>query len=283
MLSSALSGLSRVRVTVAYTAALAAVAVVMLRLGPQGQEAVIRRASTNLHNLHHGHLGTLIGSAFVNEPDVMYVWLPGLVALLALAELVWTSRRLVLVFAVGHLGATLIVAAALAAALTAGLASTALANAADVGMSYGAVGVLGALTAAIPARWRAAWAGWWLAAAAAAVALSGGDFTTVGHAVALVLGMLLSTRFGAPPDWTAPKYLLLAIATGFGYLVIAYGDTWGPDVALAGGFGAAAAAGLATVTRWLVAQTNSSAQASIQSDSQLSGGSSSSSPGMSHS
>lgn len=30
-------------------------------------------------------------------------------------------------------------------------------------MSYGAIAVLGTFTAAIPHRWRAAWAGWWLA------------------------------------------------------------------------------------------------------------------------
>lgn len=283
MVSTAVSAVGRIRVTAVFCAALTVVALILVRLGPQTQDAVIRRASTNLHNLHHGHVGTLIGSAFVNDPTLMYIWLPGLVALLALAELTWTSRRLVLALAVGHLGATLIVAAALAAALTAGLASSSLATAADVGMSYGAVGVLGTLTAAIPGRWRAAWAGWWLTVAAAAVTLSGGDFTTVGHAVALVLGMLLGPRLGTPAGWTVPKYVLLTVAAGFGYLVIAYGDTWGPVVAVAGAVGSAAAVSAVAFARWIVTQTNSSAQASIQSDSQLSGGSSSSSPGISHS
>ena len=66
---------------------------------------------------------------------------------------------------------------------------------ADVGMSYGAVGVLGTITAAIPHRWRKAWIGWWLAVAAGAAVVSGGYFTNAGHGVALVLGMLVATRF----------------------------------------------------------------------------------------
>ena len=74
---------------------------------------MIRHASTNLHNLSHGHLGTLLGSAFVVDAGPIYDWLPGLVCLLALAELLWRSARLVVAFAVGHVGATLLVAVGL--------------------------------------------------------------------------------------------------------------------------------------------------------------------------
>ena len=98
---------------------------------------------------------------------------------------------MVVAFVVGHVGATLLVAAGLAAALAAGLTSWSIVNVTDVGMSYGAVGVLGALTAAIPRRWRAAWTGWWLAVAFGSAASSAGDFTNVGHGVALVLGMVV--------------------------------------------------------------------------------------------
>ncbi|HPX38073.1 MAG TPA: hypothetical protein PLE49_15375, partial [Mycobacterium sp.] len=162
MLSAVLTRLARLRVTLMYAAALAAVAFAMVDLGPRIQAEVVRYASTNLHNLEQGRIGTLIGSAFVNEAGPIYLWLPGLVALLALGELLWESRRLVVAFAVGHIGATLIVAAGLAAAIAAGVLSRSVADAADVGMSYGAIAVLGTFTAAIPHRWRAAWAGWWL-------------------------------------------------------------------------------------------------------------------------
>ena len=67
MLATVLGGLSRVRVTVLYAVMLAVVAEVMLHLQPQLQQSVIRHSSTNLHNLGHGHLGTLLGSAFVND------------------------------------------------------------------------------------------------------------------------------------------------------------------------------------------------------------------------
>lgn len=221
MVVAMLTRLVRVRVTLAYSAVLAAVAAVLLALGPHVRDQVLWHASTNLHNLAHGRLGTLIGSAFVTETGPIYVWLPGLFAILALAELLWRSRWMVLAFVVGHVGATLLVAAGLAAALAAGLASWSIVNVTDVGVSYGAVGVLGALTAAIPQRWRPAWTGWWLAVAVGSAASTFGDFTNVGHGVALVLGMVLGTRFGHPAHWTTARYALLAVAVAFGYMIMA--------------------------------------------------------------
>lgn len=268
----------RLRVTLVYAAALAAVAVGVAHLQPQAQQSLMRAVSTNLHNLADGRVGTLIGSAFVNEAGPVYLWLPGLVALLALGELLWLSRRLVLAFVVGHVGATLIVAAGIAAALTAGWVSASIADATDVGMSYGAVAVLGTFTAAIPRPWRAGWAGAWLAVAIGSAVLSGGEFTNIGHAVALVIGMAVGTRFGRPQHWTAPRYALLAVAAAFSYLMMAYGDLTITATAAFGLAGAVVAQGV-----WAIAQTNSSAEASIQSDSHASGGESSSSPGISHS
>ena len=96
----------------------------------------------NLHNLSDGRIGTLLGSAFVTEPGPVYIWLPGLVALLSLAELIWRSGRLVIAFLVGHIGATLLVAAGLAAALAPDFLSHSVRYLSDVGMSYGAVAVL---------------------------------------------------------------------------------------------------------------------------------------------
>ena len=278
MLSAVLTRLGRLRVTLVYAAALAAVAIALVDLGPRIQEKVIRHASTNLHNLEHGRIGTLIGSAFVNEAGPIYIWLPGLVALLALGELLWESRRLVIAFVAGHIGATLIVAAGLAAAIAAGLLSRSVADAADVGMSYGAVAVLGTFTAAIPRPWRAAWAGWWLTIAVASTVISGGEFTNAGHLIALMIGMVIGNRFSVPVDWTPIRYALLLVGAGFGYLLIAYNDLEANRVAAFGAAGAVIALALARLV-----QTNSSADASIQSDSHASGGLSSNSPGISHS
>jgi hypothetical protein len=277
-LSAVLTQLGRLRFTLIYAAALAAVAVGVAHLAPGVQQSLLRDVSTNLRNLGDGKIGTLIESAFVNEAGPVYLWLPGLVAVLALGELLWLSRGLAVAFVVGHVGATMIVAAGITAALMAGWVSSSIVDATDVGMSYGAVAVLGTFTAAIPRRWRAGWAGGWLAVAVGSAVISGGEFTNVGHAVALVLGMAVGARLRTPPRWTMTRYALLAVAVGFSYLLMAYGDLTLAATALLGLMGAVAAQAV-----WLVAQTNSSADASIQSDSHASGGESSSSPGINHS
>lgn len=236
MLSSLLRALARFRVTIAYAAVLTGVTTALVALGPRVQNRIISHASTNLHNLSHGHLGTLVVSAFVIDAGPIYLWLPGLVCLLAIAELLWRSARLVMAFAVGHVGATLLVALGLTAAVESGWSSTDVTRATDVGMSYGASAVLGSLTAAIPRRWQPAWAGWWIAVAVAVIVV-GRDFTDVGHTVALILGMVLSTRFGRAARWTPARRLLLVVAAAFGFLMLA-----GLDVTVAAGLGGLGAA-----------------------------------------
>lgn len=268
------SRLGRVRVTVVYAATLVAVSVVLLILGPYVQDRVLRHASTNLHNLAHGHFGTLLGSAFVVETGPMWVWLPGLICLLGACELLFGSLRLIVAFAVGHLGATLLVAAGLAVAVESHWQAASVARAIDVGMSYGAAGALGALTGAVPARWRWCWVAWWVAVALVAVGVER-DFTNVGHAVALVLGMVVCTRFGPAHPWTPMRRAVAVPGVGFGFLMLA--ST--PETMLV-----ATVAGMLGVATVAVIQRNSSARASIQLDRQDSGtGSSSSSPGVSHS
>jgi len=223
MLLRLLARLAQVRVTVSYAVTVTCITVALYSLGPQVQDRVIRHVSTNLHNLSHGHFGTLLTSAFVIDAGPIYVWLPGLVCLLALAELTFRSRLLVATFAAGHIGATLLVAAGLTAAVELGWLPLSVSRATDVGMSYGAAAVLGSLTAAIPGRWRPAWLGWFLAVGVAVVAV-GRDFTDVGHAVALALGMLVATRFRLQENWTLTRFVMLAGAAGFGYLVLASTD-----------------------------------------------------------
>src|ERR1700682_665275 len=141
MLLRLLARLARVRVTVAYAVIVTCVTVALYALGPQVQDWVISHVSTNLHNLSRGHFGTLLDSAFVIDAGPIYVWLPGLVCLLALGELLWRSGRLVVAFAVGHIGAPLLVALGLTAAVALGWVPVSVTHATDVGMSYGATAV----------------------------------------------------------------------------------------------------------------------------------------------
>jgi Rhomboid-like protein len=239
-----LSRLGRVRITLGYALALVTVSVVLVDLGPRVRAHVIALASTNLHNLAHGHLATLFGSAFVTDAGPIWFWLPCLVCLLALAELIWRSGRLALVFVAGHVGTTLLVAVGLTAAIEFGWLPLSISRASDVGVSYGAVAVLGALTAAIPRRWKPAWLGWWVPVGIVAAVLSD-DFTDVGHTIALALGMLVSTRLPGPARWTPVRYALLAVGASFGFLILAHGE-WTTLIGGAVGLlGALAAVGIA--------------------------------------
>jgi hypothetical protein len=235
-----LSRLARVRMTLGYATALVIVSIVLLVLGPRARAQVVGQASTNLHNLAHGHLATLFGSAFVTDSGPIYYWLPWLVCLLALAELIWRSGRLAMVFVTGHIGTTLLVATGLTAAIELRWLPLSIARASDVGMSYGAVAVLGALTAAIPRRWQPAWIGWWVPAGVVS-AIVASDFTDVGHAVALLLGMVVATRLHGPAHWTRVRYVLLCVSAVFGFLVLAH-TGWSALVgAIVGALGAVAA------------------------------------------
>jgi hypothetical protein len=221
MFGGILSRLARVQFTVAYVAVLLGVSCAILMLGQHTHDVIVQRASTNLHNLAHGHIGTLLGSAFVVDAGPLYFWLPFLTCLLALAELHLHTIRLIVAFVVGHIGATLVVAAALAGAVKLGWMPASISRASDVGMSYGALAVLGAMTAAIPPRWRPAWVGWWISAGLTA-AIIGADFTDAGHTVAVILGVLVSTRFRRPIHWTPVLFLMLVASSGFGFLVLAH-------------------------------------------------------------
>ncbi|HTX94299.1 MAG TPA: rhomboid-like protein [Mycobacterium sp.] len=229
-------GVASVRVTAAYAVILVAVSLMLTGISPHARDVVVSQMSTNLHNLARGHWGTLVGSAFVSEGDDVCFWLPGLVCLLALGELIWCSKGLLVTFAVGHVGATLIVAAGLVVAVESGWVPFSVAHATDVGISYGAVCVLGALTASIPPSWRPAWVGWWLGVAL--VTTLGGDFTAFGHVLALVLGIGLSFRLRSIANWTPMHVALLVVGAAFGYCVLSGSSA----TAVAGGLSGALSA-----------------------------------------
>lgn len=259
-----LSRLARIRFTLTYAVTLLSIAIALLLVGPRVRDRVVGLASTNLDNLRHGRVGTLLSSALVVDADTgpIYLWLPGLVCLLALAELLWRTGRLAMVFATGHIGATLLVAAGLAASVKFGWLPWSITVARDVGMSYGAAAVLGALTAAIPRRWRPAWIGWWVSVALGTSALCA-DFTDVGHSVALLLGMLVGVRVGGPGRWTPARYVLLAVSAVFGFVVLAH---TGLSVLAGAGLGAVGAVAADRISRYRMVRRSAAAAALIAGD-----------------
>jgi hypothetical protein len=285
MIAALLARLARVWVTLTYAAILTVVSLVLSRLDPALQDRVIEAASTNLHNLGHGRIDTLVTSAFIADAGPEWEWVPGLVFLLAVGELLWASKRLMVALALGHVGATLLVAGYLVVAVERGWLPMDVAYEADVGMSYCVAGALGALAPAIPRACRLAWIGWWLGVASLVVVVTT-DFAYLGHLVALVLGMAVSTRFGTHRPWTPAKVVLLVLGAIFGFLVLSNDVPLGA-VALAGGAGAMLGVVVTLVAALVRAagdpQRKRSADASTQSDRHDSGGSSISSPGISQS
>ena len=69
---------------------------------------------------------------------------------------------------------------------------------------------------------------------AAVVVAVNRDFTDVGHAAALMLGVLVSARFGRAAQWTPARCLLLAVGSAFGFLMLANN---GPTLVVASGLG----------------------------------------------
>lgn len=177
--------------TAVYLAGLVAVSAVFSVLSDSAQTRMVLHASTNLQNLLDGRIGTLLASAFVIG-DVVGSWviIPLLACLLALAELRFGALRLVRVFLAGHIGATLLVAAGLWVGVEAGWVPASIRWAEDVGVSYGAMALIGALVAALPYRWRAAWSTLWSIVAVEAVLIEQ-TFTQVGHLVALLIGTVV--------------------------------------------------------------------------------------------
>jgi hypothetical protein len=215
----AFSCVRSVRITVVYALTLVTVALTLKALGPHAQDGAANLMSTNLHNLARGRLDTLVDSAFIIDLGDIYMWLPGVLCLLGLGELAWRGARLVAAFALGHIGATLIVAVWLVVSIDKGWLPHSLAQASDVGISYGVAGVLGSLTALMPDRWRAMWVGWWFGIAVWEA--SSLDFSAVGHLLALMLGVAVSARWRSDTRWTPARAILLAVGVVFSYLTLA--------------------------------------------------------------
>src|SRR5262249_61934703 len=121
-------------------------------VSPQMRDQIILANSTNVHNLEHHQIWTLATSAFLVDEQVHLVATVQLLLLLSVAELLWGWRRLLEVFFLGNAVASCLVYALLRAGVHGAWLDGAVTMARDVGTSYAAHAVGGAIVFCLPVR-----------------------------------------------------------------------------------------------------------------------------------
>jgi hypothetical protein len=157
--------------------------------------------STNLDRLEQQPVRVLVASAFwLSESWQLLAWAGLFTLVLAPAERWLGSRRWILTFAAGHVGATLVTAGVLWVAIRSQWVEARLGRVQDVGASYGFFAVAAAFTFWFSGRRRLAYtAALWLAIAVGALLTEG--LTTLGHAAAALLGYLCWLAYGRRGSW----------------------------------------------------------------------------------
>jgi hypothetical protein len=149
---------------------------------------LILSASTNVTNMRHDPVQVLISSAFwPDSTAVPWQMVIEFLIVMVAAERWLGTRRLVAVFAAGHIGATLLTFAGIVYGLDQGLLPVEVAKASDVGTSYGLYAVAALLVFRFPPRWRL------LSASALTTYLvfsawNEPTFTAFGHLAAITIG-----------------------------------------------------------------------------------------------
>ncbi len=150
--------------------------------------ALLRTQSTNISNLRHHAVDVLLRSAFWSGYPYVLPIIAALAAVLAPAEFWLGTKRAILVFAIGHVGATLLTAAGISLALRLALAPRGVEHSIDVGVSYGTLCIAGVLTYRIPRPWRYVWILGMLTVLGL-IAVVDASFSDYGHLVAVALGL----------------------------------------------------------------------------------------------
>jgi uncharacterized membrane protein len=154
--------------------------------------------STNVVNLQHHRIWTLVTSAFLLDDQVEVLAMIQLLLLMAVAELLWGWRRLLEVFFLTNAVASCLVYALVREGVHHNWFDRAITMASDVGTSYGAHAVSGAIAFSLPVRPRRALVP--LAFLAVVVPLIGEHtFTDVGHLLATLIGFLTGWQMRRRP------------------------------------------------------------------------------------
>ncbi|MEW1738396.1 rhomboid-like protein [Nocardia beijingensis] len=157
-------------------------------VGGSVERRLIFSASTNLYNMRHNPVQVLVASAFWTDGGFPWTTIAGFVIVMAYAERWLGTGRWILLFATGHIGATLLTVTGISHAIDRGLIPLRVAVAADVGTSYGFSAVLAALAFRFRGKVRWVWAGALLATLGVALWVEP-TFTDYGHLCAAVIGL----------------------------------------------------------------------------------------------
>lgn len=151
-------------------------------------DRLLLERSTNLHHLAHDPMRVVVASAFwLPSAATFLLWLLLLTAVAAPFEHRVGSGRTVTVFALGHVLATLLTAVGLWAALRMDVVESSVANAKDVGASYGFLAIVSCMTFLVDRRLRTWYAACVVALVVALMAISP-TFTNAGHLLAAAIG-----------------------------------------------------------------------------------------------
>jgi hypothetical protein len=177
--------------TFGYAAVLFVTTWVVAGTSPRIAAALLRSQSTNLDNLRAHPIDVLFRSAFWSGGRTVLPVVAALAVVLAPVEVWLGTARLILTFAAGHIGATLVTAVAISHGYFTSSAATGIDRAIDVGVSYGTVCVAAVLIHRLPRRSR-------LPAATALLVVFGllafvisKTFTDLGHFSAVLIGFAI--------------------------------------------------------------------------------------------
>lgn len=175
--------------TFAYASIIFVTTWVVAGLKASQRDALLRTQSTNLHNLHAHPVDVLFRSAFWSGSTVFGPFLVLIALVLAPAEAWLGTFRLILVFALGHVGATLITAVAISHGVFSSSTHEGLAEAIDVGVSYGVVCIASVLTYRLPRRARLPYAAALVGFFSLLAFVVSPGFTELGHVASVLIGL----------------------------------------------------------------------------------------------
>jgi uncharacterized membrane protein len=226
----ALSFLPRLRVAPLYALAVfLSSAVLHYGFGDRIRDRMVLASSTNVTNLQNHRVWTLIASAFVLEDQIEIPSLVLVLLVMAVAELLWGWRRLIVVFLTGHVLASCLVYALLRIGVHNNAVPGAVLVAADVGTSYGLLAVSGAIAITLPVRARRIAVPLALLAVVVPL-LVDRTFTDLGHLLATLIGFLAGLAMRRRP--LAGRLRMPAVLRTDRILTYSYGSVAAANAAL---------------------------------------------------